>query len=176
MNNAEIADYLERAGWSVHREDVDDYYAEYELPDRCAVIHFGRSNGQKEFVWSVARKDFSSTWSAVDELPYGPMPLASMRVDRQAADLAAMIQLGFSWVTAQNPDKMIEELAEHAPERPGLSVLLYISALAMRGETARLQAYKNQAAKSGHSGLLFYLEAGHIDRALEIAKQCPSTS
>ncbi len=169
MTYGEIIDYLKVAGWTVHREDVDCYYAVQELSDRIVVIHFGRSNSVSELVWSITTKDFSLACSQIDETPYVPAPLDSTKIVTSKADTSEVVQRGLSWADEQDPDTILMTLASAAPDSPGLGALYHICALATLGDIAGLKDFRQNLLDNNRSSMAYYIEAGHIDRAISFA-------
>ncbi|MCQ0970248.1 hypothetical protein MLD63_07415 [Paracoccus sp. TK19116] len=182
MKKKEFIAELKSLGWTQQRTDGETFYR-YAKDDRLIDVNptirpmVGRTMVAPGV--SVTTEAFIAATDAVSGKNEGGYPLVvpwppqdGVYVTQLDAEVVAEIsQQSIDWGMAQDLDAALASMCAYATDEPGSRPLLHLAALALAGETEKLESYRQSFEAGDRLGFVPYIDIGYIERALALAKE-----
>ena len=181
MKKKEFIVELKSLGWTQQRADGETFYRyaqDGRLIDINPTIRPMTGKTMVAAGVSVTTEAFIAATDAVSGKAEGGHPLVApwpphdgVYVTQLDADVVAKIsQQSIDWGMAQDLDAALAAMRAYGTGEYGSRPLLHLAALALAGETEKLESYRQSFKAGDRLGFAPYIGIGYIERALEFAK------
>ena len=181
MKEKDIVSILREQGWVCSKDEVGDYFCVTDVGE--ALLQVIPSVGKRSdhfrlsLMPSISSKEFSEAVSFIfgggsSNAPIivsneAPEKLSSFSGD----DVIRLSDKAISWASSQNIEEGLTVYRALPTDAKGAMPIRHLAALAMAGDTGRLDEYKKSFEKGDRLGFVPYVTSDMIDRALMVAQK-----
>lgn len=184
MTESEVVSILEEHGWRCESDDVGDRSCTLKIDEK--VVRVFPTVGKRSdhlrvtFMPSVSSDEFSVAVSDIfgEAVKYEPIIVSNELPEKlprfSVDDVLRMSQKAISWACSQDIESGLAAYRNLPTDAKGAMPLRHLAALAIAGDTGRLEEYKKSFDKGDRLGFVPYITNGMIERALLIAQKINS--
>ncbi|POP75109.1 hypothetical protein CXB37_16575 [Pseudomonas syringae pv. syringae] len=181
MNENDIASILRERGWVCNKDEVGDCFCVIDIGE--AELQVIPSVGKRadhfrvSLMPSISSKEFSQAVSFISgdggsHAPIiisheGPEKIPSISID----DVIRLSEKAILWARNQNIEEGLAAYRKMPTYAKGAMPVRHLAALAIAGDTGRLEEYKKSFETGDRLGFVPYVTSDMINRALMMAKK-----
>lgn len=179
MNESMTVELLNNNGWKIKKDEVGENFLEIQIGDRLInitpTITRLRDHYRISFIPTLSTVNFSEVVNKIDEST-GTSPLACMpgdiyKIRDISEETITIIANGvIDWAKSVDINGEITRHAQLPTNSRGAMPLRHLAALALLGDTEKLQMYRTSFKLGNRLDFVPYISIEMIERALEIAK------
>lgn len=180
MNESTVLEFLAKIGWQKIGNKLDDIILEFHTTDRIitAIPSIRKLSNYYGigFSPSLTTKQFSSAARQIinDESFRSPLIHMKSTIHKKneinESTITQIINEIIGWSKSIDINSEINRHAQSPTDSKGTMPVRHLAALALLGDTEKLEMYRASFESGNHLGFVPYISIEMIERALEIAK------
>lgn len=181
MKEKDVVSILKEQGWTCSKDEVGDYFCVTDVGG--AQLQVIPSVGKRSdhfrvsLMPSISSKEFSEAASFImgDDGSNAPIIVSNEAPEKLSSfsgdDVIRLSEKALSWARSQSIDEGLSAYRVLPTDAKGAMPVRHLAALALAGDTVRLDEYKHSFGNGDRLGFVPYITSDMIDRALMIAKK-----
>jgi hypothetical protein len=181
MKEKDIVSILKEQGWVFNKDEVGDYFCLADVGEvQLQVIpSVGKRSDhfRVSLMPSISSREFSEAVSFIlgDDSSNAPIIVSNGAPEKFSSfssdDIIRLSDKAISWARSQNIDEGLRVYRALPTDVKGAMPIRHLAALAMAGDTGRLDEYKKSFEMGDRMGFVPYVTSEMIDRALMVAQK-----
>ncbi|WP_411385407.1 DUF6990 domain-containing protein [Pseudomonas sp. MPB03] len=181
MGRENVVLILSEQGWVCSKDEVGDYFCVTDVGGVQLQIIPSVGKRSDHFrvslIASISSKEFSEAVSIIlgDGGGNAPVIVRNEAPEKlfsfSSDDVIRLSEKAISWARSQSIDEGLAVYRRLPTEAKGAMPIRHLAALAITGDTGRLEEYKKSFEKGDRLGFVPYITSEMIERALMIAKE-----
>jgi hypothetical protein len=181
MKEKDVVSILKEQGWVCSKDEVGDYFCVTDVGGvQLQVIpSVGKRSDhfRVSLMPSISSKEFSEAVSLIlgDGGSNAPIIVSNEAPEKlsdfSSDDVIRLSEKAISWARSQSIEEGLTVYRQLPTDVKGAMPIRHLAALAIAGDTGRLDEYKKNFEKGDRLGFVPYITSDMIDRALMIAQK-----
>lgn len=181
MKEKDIVSILKEQGWVCSKDEVGDYFCVTDVGGVQLQIIPSVGKRSDHFrvslMPSISSKEFSEAVSLIlgDGGSNAPIIVSNEAPEKlsdfSSDDVIRLSEKAMSWARSQSIEEGLTVYRQLSTDVKGAMPIRHLAALAIAGDTGRLDEYKKNFEKGDRLGFVPYITSDMIDRALMIAQK-----
>lgn len=181
MEEKDIVSVLSEQGWVCSKDEVGDYFCITDVggAQRQVIPSVGKHSDhfRVSLMSSISSKDFSEAVSFIlgDGAGNAPIIVRDEVPEKLSGfssdDVIRLSEKAMSWASSQSIDEGLTVYRKLSTDAKGAMPIRHLAALAIAGDTERLDECKKSFEKGDRLGFVPYITSDMLERALIIAQK-----